>query len=131
MSKNNKKICTYTLTKGPKVGKKCGLGCRTGNRCKMHNEKRRAAKQSYYENNKGKFQKLSLNEEIQKLLKLQNDGKYIIRKVKTEKVFLEANDVGTTAYKQSSKKIKQWLVKRDKLVEQIKAQKKIVKDLTK
>jgi hypothetical protein len=51
MSKCAKKVtCAHKFVQGTKKGKRCGKPCRTGNRCKDHNEKKLQYTKAYHGN---------------------------------------------------------------------------------
>lgn len=62
-----------------------------------------------------------------KLKKIEDNAKILIKEVRNLKVILEREDVRPSDLKKAQKRMDQLLIKRDKLVKQLKTQQKIVK----
>ena len=62
-----------------------------------------------------------------KLKKIEDNAKILIKEVRNLKVILEREDVRPSDLKKAQKRMDELLIKRDKLVKQLKTQQKIVK----
>ncbi|MEM3063143.1 MAG: hypothetical protein QW303_06350 [Nitrososphaerota archaeon] len=80
---------------------------------------------------KVKGKQLDLQKELMKFKKLEYEAKYLIRIAKNLKFILEDERMSKAQKKSAQKKMDKLLIKRDKLLEKYKKQKKIIDELTK
>ncbi|MEM0354000.1 MAG: hypothetical protein QXW79_00325 [Thermoplasmata archaeon] len=79
---------------------------------------------------KVKGKPLDLQSEVMKLRKLEYEARYLLRIAKNLIFILEDERMSMAQKKSAQKKMDKLLIKRDKLLEKYKKQKKIVDDLT-